>query len=95
MPGVLPHNEKAAATWGSGGAAYDLISETVADSIEHLLSRLDVRPGERALDLATGRCQHRSKPEPLVVRVTDRNLSRLLLRSRLQSSARVLPCACP
>ena len=54
MPAVLPHNEKAAATWGSGGAAYDRISETVADSIEHLLSRLDVRPGERALDLAAG-----------------------------------------
>ena len=54
MPAVLPHNEKAAATWGSGGAEYDEISECIADSIEHLLNRLDVRPGERALDLATG-----------------------------------------
>jgi SAM-dependent methyltransferase len=51
---VLPHNERAGATWGSGGAGYDLISESIADSIEHLLNRLDVRPGERALDLATG-----------------------------------------
>jgi SAM-dependent methyltransferase len=54
MPQVLPHNEKAAATWGSGGEAYDRISESIADSIEHMLNRLDVRPGERALDLATG-----------------------------------------
>jgi SAM-dependent methyltransferase len=53
MP-VLAHNEKAGATWGSGGAGYDLVSECIADSIEHMLNRLDVRPGERALDLATG-----------------------------------------
>jgi SAM-dependent methyltransferase len=51
---IQPHNEKAGATWGSGGAGYDLISESIADSIEHLLNRLAVRPGERALDLATG-----------------------------------------
>ncbi len=51
---IQPHNEKAAATWGAGGTEYDKISETIADSIEHLLSRLDVQPGERALDLATG-----------------------------------------
>lgn len=51
---VLAHNEKAAATWGSGGAGYDLISECIADSIEHVLARLDVKPGERVLDLATG-----------------------------------------
>ncbi|WP_198377715.1 class I SAM-dependent methyltransferase [Neoroseomonas rubea] len=51
---ILPHNEKAAATWGSGGAAYDKVSETIADSIDHMLDRLDIQPGERALDLATG-----------------------------------------
>jgi SAM-dependent methyltransferase len=53
MP-ILAHNEMAAATWGSGGADYDLISEAIADSTEHLLNRLGVRPGDRALDLATG-----------------------------------------
>ena len=51
---IQAHNEKPAATWGSGGEDYDKISECIADSIEHLLNRLDVRPGERALDLATG-----------------------------------------
>jgi len=51
---IQPHNEKAAVTWGSGGADYDLVSETIADSIEHVLNRLDIRPGERVLDLATG-----------------------------------------
>ncbi|TCZ63196.1 class I SAM-dependent methyltransferase [Roseicella aquatilis] len=51
---IQAHNEKAAATWGSGGAAYDRISECIADAIEHMLNRCEVRPGERALDLATG-----------------------------------------
>lgn len=51
---IRPHNEKAAAIWGSGGTEYDKISELIADSIEHLLNRLDVQPGERAVDLATG-----------------------------------------
>jgi len=51
---IQPHNEKAAATWGSGGAEYERISECIADSIEHMLNRLDVQPGERVLDLATG-----------------------------------------
>lgn len=53
MP-IQPHNQKAAATWGSAGAAYDKVSECIADSIEHVLNRLDIRPGERCLDLATG-----------------------------------------
>jgi SAM-dependent methyltransferase len=51
---IQPHNQKAAATWGSGGTAYDKISETIADSIEHVLNLLDVRAGEKVLDLATG-----------------------------------------
>ena len=53
MP-IQVHNEKAAAAWGSGGAGYDKVSESIADSIEHMLNRLDVKPGERVLDLATG-----------------------------------------
>lgn len=51
---ILAHNEKAGATWGSGGAACDAISELIADSIEHLLARMDIKAGERVLDLATG-----------------------------------------
>ncbi len=51
---IQPHNVKAAATWGSGGKEYDRISETIADSIEHCVLRLDLRPGERVLDVATG-----------------------------------------
>lgn len=51
---IQPHNERAAATWGAGGGAYEEISRTIADSIEHCVRRLAPRPGERVLDLATG-----------------------------------------
>jgi SAM-dependent methyltransferase len=53
MP-IQSHNQKAAATWGSGGGGYEKVSECIADSIEHVLNRLDIKPGERVLDLATG-----------------------------------------
>jgi len=53
MP-IQSHNQKAAATWGSGGRSYEKVSECIADSIEHVLNRLDIQPGERVLDLATG-----------------------------------------
>jgi SAM-dependent methyltransferase len=51
---IEPHNAKPAAVWSSGGAEYDQISRGIADSIEHCVLRLDPRPGERVLDLATG-----------------------------------------
>lgn len=51
---IQPHNTKAAATWGSPGELYDEISRGLTDSIEHCLYRLDIRPGERVLDVACG-----------------------------------------
>ncbi len=51
---VRPHNTTLAVTWNSGGQEYDRISETIADSIEHCVLRLDPQPGERVLDVATG-----------------------------------------
>ena len=52
--GVRPHNARPAAVWSAGGADYDRISRGIADSLEHCVLRLDPRPGERILDLATG-----------------------------------------
>jgi ubiquinone/menaquinone biosynthesis C-methylase UbiE len=51
---IEQHNERPAAVWSSGGRNYDAISRGIADSIEHAVLRLDPRPGERILDLATG-----------------------------------------
>jgi len=55
MEGAIEsHNQKPAAVWNSGGARYDDISRGIADSIEHCVVRLNPRPEERILDLATG-----------------------------------------
>ncbi|WAJ27178.1 class I SAM-dependent methyltransferase [Antarcticirhabdus aurantiaca] len=51
---IQPHNQKPAAVWNSAGAGYEGISRGIADSIEHAVLRLDPRPGETILDLATG-----------------------------------------
>jgi SAM-dependent methyltransferase len=51
---IQPHNERPAAVWSSGGGGYDQISRGIADSIEHCVLRLNPKPGERILDLATG-----------------------------------------
>lgn len=48
------HNESAAAVWGSGGSAYDRVSETIADALDYIVGRLDPQPGEKCLDVATG-----------------------------------------
>lgn len=51
---IQAHNVRVATVWGSAGRSYDKVSECIADSIEHMLNRIDVKPGERVLDLATG-----------------------------------------
>ena len=51
---IQPHNQRSAAVWSSGGAAYDEISHQISSALEHCVQRLDPKPGERILDLATG-----------------------------------------
>src|SRR5262245_40687267 len=51
---VQAHNEKARAVWNAPGGRYDAISRSIADAIEHAVERLQPKPGERILDLATG-----------------------------------------
>jgi SAM-dependent methyltransferase len=51
---IQPHNERPAKVWSTGGDRYNTISRGIADSIEHCVMRLNPRPGERVLDLATG-----------------------------------------
>jgi SAM-dependent methyltransferase len=51
---IQPHNQRPAAVWSSGGLAYDEISRQIASALDHCARRLDPKPGERILDLATG-----------------------------------------
>lgn len=53
-PQIMDHNLKAAAMWGGGGRAYDEISRGIAPAIEHRVTRLNPKPGERVADIATG-----------------------------------------
>jgi SAM-dependent methyltransferase len=54
MTFIQPHNERPAKVWSAGGNNYNEISRGIADSIEHAVLRLNPRPGEQVLDLATG-----------------------------------------
>ncbi|MBV9735269.1 MAG: class I SAM-dependent methyltransferase [Acidisphaera sp.] len=55
MPGTVEaHNQRPAAVWSTGGDAYDEISGQIASALEHCVRRIDPRPGERVLDVATG-----------------------------------------
>src|SRR6185295_7712489 len=51
---VQAHNQKAQSVWNLPGGRYDEISRSIADAIEHAVERLQPKPGERVLDLATG-----------------------------------------
>ncbi|UUZ71703.1 class I SAM-dependent methyltransferase [Polaromonas sp. P1(28)-8] len=51
---IQTHNQRPAAVWSSGGPDYDQISRGISDSIDHCVLRLDPKPGESILDLATG-----------------------------------------
>lgn len=51
---IKPHNERPAQIWSAGGGDYDSISRGIADSLEHAVMRLNPRPGEKILDVATG-----------------------------------------
>ena len=51
---IQPHNQRPASVWSSGGLAYDEISRQVASALEHCVRRIDPKPGERFLDIATG-----------------------------------------
>jgi 2-polyprenyl-3-methyl-5-hydroxy-6-metoxy-1,4-benzoquinol methylase len=54
MSAIQAHNERPAAVWSSGGAAYDEVSQQISSALLHCVRRLDPKPGERILDLATG-----------------------------------------
>jgi len=51
---IQPHNQRPSTVWSSGGLAYDEISRQIASALEHCVRRVQPRPGERFLDLATG-----------------------------------------
>ena len=51
---IQQHNQRAATVWSSGGDAYNEISRQISGALQHCVDRLQPKPGERVLDLATG-----------------------------------------
>ena len=51
---VLAHHQAPATMWGRSGKHYDDVSYAISDALAHAAQRLDARPGERILDVATG-----------------------------------------
>ena len=55
MTSTIPdHHQSAAAMWSAGGKSYDNVSFAVSDALAHAAQRLNPKPGERILDVATG-----------------------------------------
>jgi ubiquinone/menaquinone biosynthesis C-methylase UbiE len=88
-PGILPQNKQAADGWNAGGADYDRISRQIADAIEHCVDRLDPKPGESILDVATGTGWTARRTSARGARVTGIDFSVDLVRAacRLDQSA--------
>lgn len=51
---IEAHNKRPAAVWSSGGDTYNEISHQIASALDHCVQRIDPKPGEHILDLATG-----------------------------------------
>jgi 2-polyprenyl-3-methyl-5-hydroxy-6-metoxy-1,4-benzoquinol methylase len=91
---VQSHNAKAQAIWNSPEGRYNEISRSIADAIEHAVERLQPKPGERVLDLATGTgwCSRVIAQRFAGVKVTGADIAdRLLDYARTTADSQKLP----
>ncbi len=51
---ILDHHQGAARMWGAGGKGYDNVSFAISDALAHAAQRLNAKPGQSILDVATG-----------------------------------------
>lgn len=51
---VLDHHQGPARMWGAGGEGYDNVSFAISDALAHAAQRLNPKPGQSILDVATG-----------------------------------------
>jgi SAM-dependent methyltransferase len=88
---VLPHHQAAASMWGQGGRAYDDISFAISDALAHAAQRLNARPGQDILDVATGTGWSARNAARAGARVTAVDISAELLEAAAGLSAHVRP----
>ncbi|HUT48413.1 MAG TPA: methyltransferase domain-containing protein [Alphaproteobacteria bacterium] len=90
-PAVLPHHEAAAALWGQGGAFYDHVSYAISDALAHAAQRLNAKPGQRILDVATGTGWTARNAARAGAQVTGVDIADALLEAAQALSAHVDP----
>lgn len=88
---VLEHHKQAAATWDAGGRLYDEISFGISDALMHAAQRLNPRPGQKVLDVATGTGWTARNVARMGADVTAVDISGALLAAAKELSAHVRP----
>jgi len=77
--------------WGRGGRHYDDVSFAISDALAHAAQRLNARPGERILDVATGTGWSARNVARTGATVTGVDISEELLAAAGELSAHVRP----
>lgn len=88
---VEAHHRAAAALWDQGGSAYDEISFGLSDALKHATQRLNPRPGEVILDVATGTGWTARSAAGAGARVSGVDISPALLEAARALSAHLRP----
>jgi len=88
---ILAHHEASATMWGRGGKHYDDVSYAISDALAHAAQRLNARPGERILDVATGTGWSTRNVARTGATVTGVDISDELLSAARELSRHVTP----
>jgi len=89
--GVAAHRHAAAVDWGQGGRAYDDISFGLSDALAHAAQRLNARPDQDILDVATGTGWSARNVARSGARVAAVDISAELLAAANELSSHVRP----
>ncbi|MEQ9813239.1 MAG: class I SAM-dependent methyltransferase [Azospirillaceae bacterium] len=89
--GFEGHHHPAAALWDAGGAAYDRVSFCISDALAHAAQRLDPKPGEEILDIATGTGWSARNVARAGAAVTAVDIAPTLLNAAMALSAGIEP----
>ncbi len=88
---IQEHHREAAAMWGRGGQDYDNISYGISDALAHAAQRLNPKPGDKVLDVATGTGWSARNVARGGAEVTAVDISEELLAAAAVLSAHVRP----
>lgn len=88
---VLPHHQAPATMWGRSGKHYDDVSYAISDALAHAAQRLNARPRELILDVATGTGWSARNVARTGATVTGVDISDELLAAARDLSRHVIP----